>query len=221
MKSRRDRVDLRELHAKCARLTQLIMVLVLGVALQGLLCSAARAELTFQVLYSFRANDSVRNPNSKLLAVADGSFYCTTTRAVFRIAPGTVPLKICDLPTSPNLFGFAFGGLAEGPDGNLYGTTSSEDYNGSYMGDPGDTVYAVDRAGSCGTFLTFGGTNFPYGIGATIAVTFWNLGAKCKTPAVCTFQGPFPLTPALSLRERTGVWPLLDKPTMNIIFFVD
>ncbi len=27
-------------------------------------------------------------------------------------------------------------------------------------------------------------------------------GANCKTPAVCTFQGPFPLTPALSLRER-------------------
>src|SRR5438552_11273336 len=29
-----------------------------------------------------------------------------------------------------------------------------------------------------------------------------NSGANCKTPAACTFQGPFPLTPALSLRER-------------------
>src|SRR5216684_2575307 len=34
-----------------------------------------------------------------------------------------------------------------------------------------------------------------------------NPRANCKTPAVCTFQGPFPLTPALSLRERENQGP--------------
>src|SRR5216117_1862351 len=34
-----------------------------------------------------------------------------------------------------------------------------------------------------------------------------NSEANCKTPAVLTFQGPFPLTPALSLRERENQGP--------------
>src|SRR6266566_6598220 len=36
---------------------------------------------------------------------------------------------------------------------------------------------------------------------------FRHSGANCKTSAVCNFQGPFPLTPALSLREREKQGP--------------
>src|SRR5437879_5364689 len=35
-------------------------------------------------------------------------------------------------------------------------------------------------------------------------------GANRKTPAVCTFQGPLPLTPTLSLRERENQGPRCD-----------
>src|SRR6266481_8091228 len=34
-----------------------------------------------------------------------------------------------------------------------------------------------------------------------------NFKSQCKTLAVCNFQGPFPLTPALSLRERENQEP--------------
>src|SRR6266478_2717192 len=34
-----------------------------------------------------------------------------------------------------------------------------------------------------------------------------NPRANCKTPAVCSFQGPFPLAPTLSLRERENQCP--------------
>src|SRR5438477_3478680 len=34
--------------------------------------------------------------------------------------------------------------------------------------------------------------------------------ANCKTPAVCSFQGPLPLTPTLSLRERENQGPRCD-----------
>src|SRR5438876_5965767 len=37
-----------------------------------------------------------------------------------------------------------------------------------------------------------------------------NPRANCKTPAVCSFQGPFPLTPTLSLRERENQCPRCD-----------
>src|SRR5439155_16495367 len=38
-----------------------------------------------------------------------------------------------------------------------------------------------------------------------------NPRVSCKTPAVCTFQGAFPLTPALSLRERENQRPRCDN----------
>src|SRR5438094_6414 len=34
---------------------------------------------------------------------------------------------------------------------------------------------------------------------------YWR--ANCKTPAFCNFEGPFPLTPALSLSERENQGP--------------
>ena len=36
--------------------------------------------------------------------------------------------------------------------------------------------------------------------GSNLGFGIW--GGNCKPPAVCAFQGPFPLTPALSHRER-------------------
>src|SRR5947209_3175435 len=39
-----------------------------------------------------------------------------------------------------------------------------------------------------------------------------NPRATCKTPAFCTFQRPFPLTPALFRREREHHWQCIRQP---------
>src|SRR5882724_5589336 len=49
-----------------------------------------------------------------------------------------------------------------------------------------------------GREMTAGAASVPHSLSS---------GANCKTPAVFSFQGPFPLTPALSLRERENQGP--------------
>ncbi len=113
-------------------------------------------EGTFHPVACF--DNSGYNPSGRLLQAADGNFYGTAFLggqqgygAIFKLTPGgtlTIPYSFSGGAGGAN----PYGGLIQGPDGALYGTTM---YGGSGYG----TAFKVSTDGAFTLLASFGGTN--------------------------------------------------------------
>ena len=142
------------------------------------------------VLHSFTAlnsgvngtglNGDGANPQFNLVQGADGNFYGTTSEGGLN-GIGTI-FKITSSGSFATLYSFgtvggasmlASGRLTCGSDGNLYGTTSSNDYfAGSY---PVGTIFKITPSGSLTTLYTF--TNTTDGVAPTGGLVQGNDGS--------------------------------------------
>ena len=120
---------------------------------------------TFTHLLSFAASDGA-NPRGNLLLGADGNFYGTSriggayhVGSVIKLTPaGTVSVVHSFINNSTD--GTApYGGLLDGGDGYMYGTTQTGGTNGT------GTLYKVKTDGTFSTVASFTGSNgsTPYG----------------------------------------------------------
>jgi uncharacterized repeat protein (TIGR03803 family) len=136
---------------------------------------------TLNVLYSFSDGDGV-NPCARLAQGGDGSFYGTTKYggAGFNgtnfSGDGTVfKITTNGVLTTINAFTGDDGahpatGLAQGPDGNFYGTT----YQGGTGGSNG-TVFKISASGYLTTLASFNGANGALPAGDLVAGAGGNL----------------------------------------------
>lgn len=117
---------------------------------------------TYTLLHTFAGSDGAE-PQGTLLLASDGNFYGTTTSqggnragTVFRITPGGVLTTIynfCSLGACHD--GSApFGGLVQGTDGLLYGTTTSGGTGFLY-----GTVFRMSLSGGLTTLHSFVSTD--------------------------------------------------------------
>ena len=157
--------------------------LTAGAALSLISCPlAARAQtlpgLTFTSLYSFGGpGDGGDTPNAGLVQGADGNFYGTTyggdtdsdLGAVYKITPSGAETILHTFtggadgryPVTP---------LTLGSDGNLYGTTSGQDYDSIY-----GTIFQITPTGTLTTLYTFtGAADGEFAAGALVLGTDGN-----------------------------------------------
>jgi uncharacterized repeat protein (TIGR03803 family) len=123
---------------------------------------------TLTTLYSFSNNTDGGYPSGPLLLASDGNFYGTTNTGgasgpggygtVFQITPaGTFKTiySFCSLANCADGSTPA-GGLLEGSDGNLYGTTQSGGSNSSGCDSYGcGTLFRLTKAGALTTLYSF------------------------------------------------------------------
>ncbi len=123
----------------------------------------------FRTLHDFDVTDG--SGPSAVIQAADGNFYGTTAAGgayddgtVFKITPGRVLTTLHDFDLTDGggpLAGYPLAALAQGTDGNFYGTTG---VGGAY----GDgTVFKMTPAGTLTTLYTFYSTDnvvFPSGL---------------------------------------------------------
>jgi len=118
---------------------------------------------TFTTLVDFDANN-VSNPTAPLIQGTDGNFYGITTGIEGPAGTGTV-FKMTPTGTLTTLYTFCseslctdgrypYAGLAQGVDGNFYGTTAA---GGDVNGD--GTIFKITPEGALATLYTFSGTD--------------------------------------------------------------
>jgi uncharacterized repeat protein (TIGR03803 family) len=135
-------------------------------------------------LYAFGGSDG-SNPNAGLTQCSDGNFYGTTDGGgtanegtVFRITPGGFLTNLWEF-YGCNDGGYAFGGVVEGSDGNIYGTTTqgrNQGFGTVFRIDIGLCFYrlAVSSLPPTGGIISGGGI---YSCGSNVTV--------CATPNPC------------------------------------
>ena len=112
--------------------------------------------------YSFQCNDTGYSPDSALLQATDGNFYGTTIYGGTAGRCGTV-FKLDQSGNVSDLYAFKsladgcgpYGGITQGTDGNLYGTTSG---GGKGSNGPGGTLYQLTMKGVHTILYNFGVT---------------------------------------------------------------
>ena len=116
---------------------------------------------TLTTLHSFDGSHG-RRPRAALVQASDGNFYGTTEAGgsngfgtVFKMTPqGTLTTlySFCNGADCPD-GSTPYGGLVQGSDGNLYGTTSSGGTNNN--NDPFGTVFKITPSGELTTLYNF------------------------------------------------------------------
>ncbi|WP_157995377.1 choice-of-anchor tandem repeat GloVer-containing protein [Peristeroidobacter soli] len=160
------------------------------------------------VLWSFGAGEDGRNPTAPLLEASDGNFYGLTSRggasgllgAIFRLTPSGMETVMVSFSSAncqgafPNL-----GGLIQGRDGKLYGTT----YDGGARG--GGNVVSMTLDGVCtsvASFSTNDGGPY-YLIGSLVQASDGNFYGASMAGGTANNGALFRMTPS-------GVVTLLD-----------
>ena len=107
----------------------------------------------YTVLYNF-GNDDDQSPSGRLTLGIDGNFYGVTLGSsydkIYRITPDGTLTNIAPLVVSGD--GYVNDGLVQDQNGNLYGTTFTEDSSGAI-------VFQIDRGGGVRTLHTFNGND--------------------------------------------------------------
>lgn len=126
---------------------------------------------TLEVLHSFQGSDGANPWWSPLLQASDGNFYGTTFQGgdpavgrngfglgtVFKMTPEGV-LTTLVIFEGPN-GAYPTGGLIEGADGYLYGTTNEGGDLSLSDGTGGGTIFKMTRDGDLTTLVQFSGAN--------------------------------------------------------------
>jgi len=137
-------------HLKQSPVARIIGFAAASVFAVGQLC----AQVTLTTIHSFHGSDG-SYPRAGLLRASDGYFYGTTSQGGTGVSgPAGTVFRIGSDGSFTNLISFAFqvtgdtpyGGVIEGSDGYLYGTTRG---TGSYDGN----IYRIARDGSSFTNL--------------------------------------------------------------------
>jgi uncharacterized repeat protein (TIGR03803 family) len=113
--------------------------------------------VTVTTLYSFTGGNDGATPVAGLFQGSDSNFYGVTTSGgvnntgtVFQITPGGVLTTLHGFTGGAD-GGYPLGGVIQGDDGNLYGTTSQGGANNT------GTVYQLSTAGTFTTLYSFTG----------------------------------------------------------------
>jgi uncharacterized repeat protein (TIGR03803 family) len=116
-----------------------------------------QAGVVFTSLYSFTGTNDGANPYATLVQNNNGYFYGTTVNGgtnnygtVFKISAVGELTSLYSF-TSTNDGAYPFGGLVQGSDGYLYGTTSGGGTNGGY-----GTVFKISTSGVLTSLCSFG-----------------------------------------------------------------
>ena len=175
---------------------------------------------TYTSLYSFGNSPNDGNtPFAGLVQGSDGNFYGTTSGGgtgtnygrcdgcgtVFRISPSGSETVLCSFGGQSNDGGLAYAGLAEGSDGNFYGTTAAGG-TGTCCGDVGGgTVFRISPSG---TYTSL------YSLGSSGSDGFWQTDAGLVQGSDGNFYGTtqsgvFRISPSGS---ETNLYPFSNVP---------
>jgi uncharacterized repeat protein (TIGR03803 family) len=141
-----------------ARKTYLaLLIRMLWAAVLVLPAFGIQAGVVFTSLYSFTGTSDGANPYAALVQGSDGYFYGTTLTGgtnnygtVFKISAAGALTSLYSF-TSTNDGADPFGGLVQGSDGYLYGTTAGGGTIGGY-----GTVFKISTSGALTSLCSFG-----------------------------------------------------------------
>jgi uncharacterized repeat protein (TIGR03803 family) len=138
-----------------------LLIPLLWAAVLVLPAFGTQAGVVFTSLYSFTGTNDGANPYAALVQGSDGSFYGTTTQGgtnnlgtVFKISAAGELTSLYSF-TSTNDGAYPFGGLVQGSDGYLYGTTSGGGTAGY------GTVFQITTNGALSSLCSFGDGGSP------------------------------------------------------------
>jgi uncharacterized repeat protein (TIGR03803 family) len=158
---------------------------------------------TFTTLASFDRADGANPASITLVQGLDGNFYGTTEGggaksqgAVFKITPGGVLTLVYSFCSQSNCIDGInpYGGLAQAPDGNFYGTTHG---GGKYNR---GTVFRVTPNGTLTTLHSFGRSSGLYPAGALVQATNGNFYGTAEEGGVYGGGTVFKITSSGALK---------------------